>query len=79
MEPTEVDALNSPWAIARSFDGNHSALDLVVPGHGPASPRPSMKRNPVRDLSPTDRDARASAAPQSSADAVKPFLVPILS
>ena len=79
IEPTEVEALNRPCASARSLVGNHSALDLVVPGHGPASPRPSMKRNAVSDLNPAAKAVKASAAPHSSAEKAKPRRVPMRS
>ena len=79
IAPTDVEALNNPWPNARSFVGNHSALDFVTPGHGPASPRPSINRNPVRDFIPEAIKVKASAAPQIIADTAKPFLVPILS
>ena len=78
-EPTDAAAPKMPCAKARSFCGNHSALDLVVPGHGPASPRPSMTRKKVNDFKPVEIDARASAPPHTKAERVKPRRVPILS
>ncbi len=79
IEPIEAAPPKIPCAKARSFCGNHSALDFVVPGHGPASPRPSRTRKNVNDLSPVDNEANASAPPHNKADKVKPLRVPILS
>ena len=79
IEPMEAAAPNSPCAKARSFCGNHSALLFVVPGHGPASPNPSIIRKKVSEKIPRERDANASAAPQTSTLQKKPFRQPILS
>lgn len=59
----DAAAPNKPCAKARSFCGNHSALLFVVPGHGPASPNPSIIRKKVSEKIPRERDANASAAP----------------
>ena len=79
IEPNEAAAPNKPCANARSFCGNHSALLLVVPGHGPASPNPSIIRNVVNERMPRDSDVMASAAPHNNTETKNPFLVPILS
>ena len=79
MEPMEAAAPNNPCAKARSFCGNHSALLFVVPGHGPASPKPNIIRKKVSEKIPLEREASASAAPHTSTLQKKPFRHPILS
>ena len=45
IPPTAAPELNMPWAKARSFVGNHSALALAAPGQLPASAIPKMDLN----------------------------------
>ena len=79
IEPMEAAAPNNPCAKARSFCGNHSALLFVVPGHGPASPNPSIIRKKVSEKIPLEREAKASAVPHINTLQKKPFRHPILS
>ena len=74
IEPKDAAAPNNPCANALSFCGNHSALLFVVPGHGPASPSPSIILNAVSEKMPLDNAVKASAAPQRSTDMKNPFL-----
>ena len=67
--------MNSPVASARSFCGNHSAIDLTDPGKIAASPSPSNTRQnekPATDaamLRPNAPNALCTALPITGASA----------
>ena len=65
--------------MALSLIGNHSALDFVVPGQGPASPNPSAIRKNASCFNPVTTEVSVIAPPQIRAEIPNPFLVPTLS
>ena len=48
----DAPALKIPWAIARSFTGNHSPLLFTAPGQFPASPTPNNPLNIDKVMTP---------------------------
>ena len=78
-EPNEAPAPKIPCAIARSFDGNHSALLLVAPGQLPASLKPSMALNMLNEKMDLAKACNAIDTLQALIEITIPILVPMAS
>src|SRR5687768_6178958 len=75
-DPSDAPAPKIPCAIALSFDGNHSAFDLVAPGQLPASKNPNMERKMLNDVIDFAKACNAIEILHPTIDTTNPNRVP---
>src|SRR5258707_2230551 len=77
--PTAAPVLKMPIPRARSFGGNHSAIDLAAPGQLPASPSPRTERQKAKLVMLRAAAWATAAIDHTTIEIVNPMRVPTAS